>query len=126
LLNYLRLSQALRILLVRAWHPHYDGTYSIVRDVEFVSTRTPVSRTAELEAATEAVAAWMGTLNTRIHNERKKPTPNETKIQRLSDELVALRRERNALDPDDEAAVKAMLKTYSEKLKPGVDDGLQP
>lgn len=68
----------------------------------------------------------MGTLNTRIHNERKKPNPNETKIQRLSDELVALRRERNALDPDDEAAVKAMLKTYSAKLKSGVDDGLQP
>lgn len=89
----------------------------MVRDVEFVSTRTPVSRTAELEAATEAVAAWMGTLNTRLLNERKKPTPNETKIQRLNDELVALRRERNALNPDDDAAVKAMVKIYSAKLK---------
>ena len=86
-----------------------------------MNSSTPVSKTAELKAATEAVAAWMGTLNSSILSERKKPTPDVSKIQRLSDELVALRRVRNALDPDDEVAVKAMLKTYSAKLMPDLD-----
>lgn len=74
--------------------------------------RTLNMKTALLETMSEAVAAAMGRLSTKILFEHEKPEPDLEYINKLREELFAIKDERDELDPRDEAAIEAMLEKY--------------
>lgn len=106
----------------------YDGTTHLLNKDDFVKPKTLIMKTAQLEAATEAVAAAMGGLSTKILLEEEKEFPNQQLIQEMESKMEEIQRERNSLDPDDEAAITALLKKYGTKKRRAqeVSDDLQP
>lgn len=74
--------------------------------------QTLIMATANLESATEAVAAKMGDLNTQILIEEEKDIPDRELIKKLELEMEAIQDERNSLDSKDPAAVAALLAKY--------------
>lgn len=77
--------------------------------------RTLIMKTVLLETASEAVAAAMGELSTKMLFESEKADPDFQYIKSLRDKLFEIKNERNALDPNDESAIEALLKKYSKK-----------
>ena len=79
--------------------------------------RTLIMKTVLLETASEVVAAAMGELSTKILFESEKADPDFQYIKSLRDKLFEIKNERNALDPNDESAIEALLKKYSKKQR---------
>ena len=77
--------------------------------------RTLIMKTVLLETASEVVAAAMGELSTKMLFESEKADPDFQYIKSLRDKLFEIKNERNALDPNDESAIEALLKKYSKK-----------
>ena len=79
--------------------------------------RTLIMKTVLLETASEVVAAAMGELSTKMLFESEKADPDFQYIKSLRDKLFEIKNERNALDPNDESAIEALLKKYSKKQR---------
>ena len=77
--------------------------------------RTLIMKTVLLETASEVVATAMGELSTKMLFESEKADPDFQYIKSLRDKLFEIKNERNALDPNDESAIEALLKKYSKK-----------
>lgn len=80
-------------------------------------TQSIISMTAEYESATELVATFLGELNTRRHQERKKAFPDLAKIEQLGLMMDAAKKDRNAMNPDNPEMTRQILKTYKAKLE---------
>lgn len=80
-------------------------------------TQSIISMTAEYESATELVATFLGELNTRRHQERKKAFPDQAKIEQLGLMMDAAKKDRNAMNPDNPEMTRQILKSYKAKLE---------
>lgn len=80
-----------------------------------MKSKTLIMKTAELEAATEAMAAAMGLLSTQIVQQEEMECPDWRLIQEIETKMEELQRERNNLDPDDGQAISAVLHKYRPK-----------
>jgi hypothetical protein len=78
--------------------------------------RTTTMKIVLWETMSECVAMAMGSLSTRILQESEKPNPDSELMNRLREELFAIKAERDALDPRNEESTEAMLKKYAPKL----------
>jgi hypothetical protein len=65
------------------------------------------------ETARELISSKIGNVSHEIGLEERKPIPSEMRIRELEREIIALSRERESLDPEDEAAVRDVFRRYS-------------
>lgn len=92
-----------------------------------MTTKTLIMKTAQLEAATEAVAAALGGISSQIMQEEEKESPDLDLIKEMESKMDAIQRERNALDPDDAAQIQSLLNKYGKKRHTReVSDDFQP
>lgn len=79
--------------------------------------KTEGQKIAELESATETMAAYVGYLTTQIHNEEDKPKPDETRIKALRAQKNAILDERKAMTPDNEDLIAKARYIYGPIMK---------
>lgn len=92
-----------------------------------MTTKTLIMKTAQLEAATEAVAAALGGISSQIMQEEEKESPDLDLIKEMESKMDAIQRERNELDPDDAAQIQSLLNKYGKKRHTReVSDDFQP
>ena len=82
-----------------------------------MSTLSPVVDSACFEAATEALAEYIGYLNCEIDAEQEKVGPNPERVTALERELDIVLGERRALTPSNRDIINRALYIYAPVLK---------
>ncbi|UGQ14991.1 hypothetical protein LO772_16315 [Yinghuangia sp. ASG 101] len=75
------------------------------------------ARLANFEAAVEAGSRVVGALSAQIEAEECSPMPDDEVITRARRRRAEIARERQALDPDDTAAVAAARAQYADEAE---------
>lgn len=81
------------------------------------SPKTATEKIAELESATETMAAYIGYLTTQIHKEEDQPTPDQAKIKALRAQKNVILDERQAITPDNEDLIAKARYVYGPIMK---------
>lgn len=64
------------------------------------------------EVARELISSKIGNLSHEIGVEQRKANPSEARIRALEREMITFARERESLDPEDQAAVRDVFTRY--------------
>lgn len=78
---------------------------------------TELEKTAELETATETMAAYIGYLNTQIVNEENQETPNQGKLKALEAQKSQVLKERREMRPDNYELIARAIYIYGPIMK---------
>lgn len=78
---------------------------------------TETHQIVRLEVATETMMAYVGYLNTEIMKEQELPSPNQSKIDALEEQLQTVLKERHAILPDDEKLIAKAIYIYAPIMK---------
>lgn len=78
---------------------------------------TETHKIVQLETATETMMAYVGYLNTEIMKEQDLPSPNQSKIDALEEQLQTVLKERHAILPDDEKLIAKAIYIYAPIMK---------
>lgn len=78
---------------------------------------TETAEIVRLETATETMMAYIGYLNTQIHNEEDQDKPNQAKINVLRKQKSIVLEERHSITPDSQELIAKALYVYAPIMK---------
>ncbi len=79
--------------------------------------KTEGQKIAELESATETMAAYIGYLNTQIVNEENREKPNQEKLKALEAQINQVLKERREMRPDNYELIAKARYIYGPIMK---------